>query len=189
FDFEMITAGLLDGTGLEYLAGSYHPFGNNGTMPFKGNINDPSNTALPDLPNRIDVLNLMTTVTDHIPVVADYVFVSGDGPFSSGQAFWGARGFDRNTVAALARMVGGLPTPVNPPGDGQPLPVQSLPVISHDGAMADGEAIARGKNGNGSPPEGIFQPATGEDKGFATLVGLDFFGGGALVTNPLMLFA
>src|SRR5262249_10979163 len=136
FDFEMITAGLLDGTGLEYLAGSYHPFGNNGTMPFEGNINDPSNPALPDLPNRIDVLNLMTTVTDHIPVVADYVFVSGDGPFSSGQAFWGARGFDRNTVAALARMVGGLPTPVNPPGDGQPLPVQSLPVISHDGAMA-----------------------------------------------------
>ena len=62
--------------GLEYVAGSYHTFGNNGSVAINGNINDPSNTALAGLVNRTTVLNLLTTVTDHLPVVADYFIVA-----------------------------------------------------------------------------------------------------------------
>jgi len=72
FDFQLISGELTNGTGLEYLTGSYHTFGNNGAVPVNGNINDASNTALPGLANRTTILNLLTTVSDHLPVVADY---------------------------------------------------------------------------------------------------------------------
>src|SRR5262249_17432531 len=72
FDFQLVTGELTDGTGLEYRPGTYHTFGNNGSTPLNGNINDPSSTALPGLSNRTTVLNLLTTVTDHLPAVADY---------------------------------------------------------------------------------------------------------------------
>jgi hypothetical protein len=72
FDFQLQSSELTDGQGLEYVSGTYHTFGNNGSVALNGNINAASNTALPDLPNRTTVLNLLTTVTDHLPVVADY---------------------------------------------------------------------------------------------------------------------
>src|SRR5262249_22700197 len=55
-----------------YVAGSYHTFGNNGSVALNGDINDAGSTALPDLANRTTILDLETTVTDHLPVVADY---------------------------------------------------------------------------------------------------------------------
>ncbi len=80
FDFELMTGALMDGYGLDYLPGSYHTFGNNGSVRLSGSINDPSNTALPDLPNRGTVLDLLTTVADHLPVVADYMIENGSAP-------------------------------------------------------------------------------------------------------------
>ena len=71
FDFELATSSLADGAGLDYRAGSYHTFGNNGSVALNGNINDPSSTALPGLANRTTILDLLTTVTDHLPVVMD----------------------------------------------------------------------------------------------------------------------
>ena len=76
FDFQLITGELTDGLGLEYRAGSYQAFGNNGSVPLNGDINSPSSTALSGLANRTTVLNLLTTVTDHLPVVADYTLTS-----------------------------------------------------------------------------------------------------------------
>lgn len=76
FDFQLISGELTDGIGLDYVAGTYRTFANNGSVVINGNINDPSNTAVPGLPNRTNVLNALTTVTDHLPVVADYRIVT-----------------------------------------------------------------------------------------------------------------
>ena len=88
FDFQLVSGELLDGTGLDYRAGSYRTFGNNGSVPRNGSINDPRNTALPGLPNRADVLNLLTTVSDHLPVVADFSYPTIGG--SSGGSITGS---------------------------------------------------------------------------------------------------
>ncbi len=72
FDFQLMSGELTNGTGLEYRAGSYHTFGNNGSLGVNSNINDAGNAALPGLANRTTILNLLTTVSDHLPVVADY---------------------------------------------------------------------------------------------------------------------
>ncbi len=72
FDFQLVSGELLDGQGLDYRSSSYHTFGNNGSVALNGSINSASNTALAGLANRTDVLNLLTTVTDHLPVVADF---------------------------------------------------------------------------------------------------------------------
>jgi hypothetical protein len=75
FDFQLQSGELTDGQGFEYVGGTYHTFGNNGSVAVNGNINAASSTALSDLPNRTTILNFLTTVTDHLPVVADYRIV------------------------------------------------------------------------------------------------------------------
>ncbi|MCY2984876.1 MAG: hypothetical protein NTY15_14735 [Planctomycetota bacterium] len=80
FDFQLLTSEWLDGVGLEFAPGSYRTFGNNGTVAVNGSINDPSNTALPGFANRTALLNLLTTVTDHLPLVVDYYFASNLPP-------------------------------------------------------------------------------------------------------------
>lgn len=77
FDFQLLTDEVLSGTtpGLRYLAGSYHAFGNNGSVPLNAAINDSRSTALAGLANRQAVLDALTTATDHLPVVADYTVV------------------------------------------------------------------------------------------------------------------
>jgi endonuclease/exonuclease/phosphatase family metal-dependent hydrolase len=100
FDFQLITSALADGTGLEYRTGSYHAFGNNGTVPLNGSVDDPANTALPDLPNRQEVLHLLATVSDHLPLVADYDLL--------GPATPDALGVTADTAATTA----GQPFPV-----------------------------------------------------------------------------
>jgi hypothetical protein len=76
FDFQLVSNELTDDFGFEYIDGTYHTFGNNGSVPLNGNINAAQSTALPGLPNRLQVLNLLTTVADHLPVVADYRVVA-----------------------------------------------------------------------------------------------------------------
>ncbi len=76
FDFQLRSGELADGTNLEYVANTYHVFGNNGSISVNGNINDPTSTALPLLPNRTTLLDLLTTVSDHLPVIADYRIVT-----------------------------------------------------------------------------------------------------------------
>src|SRR5262249_24997776 len=81
FDFEIATGELFDGAGLDYAAGTYHALANNGSVPMNQSINYFSNTALSELPNRQQVLDLLTTVSDRLPVVAEYaVMLGGPGP-------------------------------------------------------------------------------------------------------------
>ncbi len=67
FDFQLISGEVQNGTGFDYIPGSYHAFGNNGTHRLNQPINDPFNTAQPT-----DVLDALARVSDHLPVVADY---------------------------------------------------------------------------------------------------------------------
>ena len=77
---------MFSGSGIQYIEGSYHVFGNNGTT-YNGNINDPGSTALPlaeynptaGQPTRTDVLNALATASDHLPVVADYLVPEPSG--------------------------------------------------------------------------------------------------------------
>jgi hypothetical protein len=72
---------------------AYEVFGNNGTAPLSGHVNDPANTALADLPNRTTILNdLMEPYagnnnqfvgSDHLPVVADYRITYLPGDFNT----------------------------------------------------------------------------------------------------------
>src|SRR5262249_59462845 len=80
-DYQLVTGELMDGTGLEIIPSSYHAFANNGSVPVGGEIT--SSTDLMWLPpaTRTQVLSLLTTVTDHLPVVADY-YVVGHLQFS-----------------------------------------------------------------------------------------------------------
>jgi len=66
FDFQLVSGELLDGEGLSYLPGSYHAFGNNGTHACCNRSITSGSGAAPN------VLSALATVSDHIPVVADY---------------------------------------------------------------------------------------------------------------------
>jgi endonuclease/exonuclease/phosphatase family metal-dependent hydrolase len=70
-DFQLDTQNVLSDPsgGLYLVPGSYHVFGNDGSV---SNVSDPANTALPGLPNRTDVLNALPDASDHLPLVADY---------------------------------------------------------------------------------------------------------------------
>ncbi len=72
FDFQLVSGAVLNQPGLQLVPGSYTVFGNNGTTQFNGTTNSTKNTALSDLPNASTVLADLSTVTDHLPVVADY---------------------------------------------------------------------------------------------------------------------
>lgn len=72
FDFQFVTDAVLNQDGFKLIPGTYQVFGNNGTSTFGGSVNVAANTALNDLLNRNQVMSLLTTVSDHLPVVADY---------------------------------------------------------------------------------------------------------------------
>jgi hypothetical protein len=65
FDFQLVTGEVLDGEGFDYLAGSYHAFGNNGTHNLNGSITTGTGASA-------IILNALKANSDHLPVVADY---------------------------------------------------------------------------------------------------------------------
>lgn len=75
FDFQLVTSPVLNQQGVRLVPGTMETFGNNGTHAFATSVTSAANTALADLPNRSTILSLLTTVSDHLPVVADYVYV------------------------------------------------------------------------------------------------------------------
>jgi hypothetical protein len=81
FDFQLGNLQLHDGYGLNLISNSYRVFGNNGTHPLDGSVNSPSNTwdnSGLTISHTV-VLNALTTVTDHLPVVADYDIIAIPG--------------------------------------------------------------------------------------------------------------
>jgi endonuclease/exonuclease/phosphatase family metal-dependent hydrolase len=71
FDFQLSTAEVQDGEGLDLITGSYHAFGNNGTS-YNKPINVTNTWSNPGISNTAAVLNALATVSDHAPVAADY---------------------------------------------------------------------------------------------------------------------
>jgi hypothetical protein len=78
-DLQLISGPMTNEYGMQQVPGSYTAFGNNGTTAYKHSVAAAGNTALSDLPNQAAVLSALTTVTDHLPVVADYLFVGLPG--------------------------------------------------------------------------------------------------------------
>ncbi|OYP38229.1 lamin tail domain-containing protein [Rhodopirellula sp. MGV] len=65
FDFQLATSAVFDDEGLQFIEGSYHAFGNNGTHQFNSDITTGTGAA----PN---VLAALAAASDHLPVVVDY---------------------------------------------------------------------------------------------------------------------
>ncbi|HEX6960528.1 MAG TPA: hypothetical protein VF175_01565 [Lacipirellula sp.] len=77
FDFQLATGEMLDNEGLSYIADSYHTFGNNGTT-FNTDVDFGTNTYAFNLVEfdpqntRTELLTALASVSDHLPVIADY---------------------------------------------------------------------------------------------------------------------
>jgi endonuclease/exonuclease/phosphatase family metal-dependent hydrolase len=80
-DLQLMTSNIYTDTpgNLDYVANSYHAFGNNGSTAEGGNIDSGGNTALNDIegygsltPSEVLAAMNNTIGSDHLPVVADY---------------------------------------------------------------------------------------------------------------------
>jgi hypothetical protein len=96
-----------DGLGLRYVSGSYRAFGNNGSVGLNGDIDSGSNTALAGLANRSTVLGLLGTVSDHLPVVADYT-VPVAAAIGSMTTTYGAASAAQSFVVSATELTGNL---------------------------------------------------------------------------------
>ena len=65
FDLQLVTAELLDGKGLDYIADSFCVFGNNGTHHMNGPITG-GNAA------SEEIVAALVAASDHLPTIADY---------------------------------------------------------------------------------------------------------------------
>jgi hypothetical protein len=82
-DYQLMTSNVINDTSsaLSYVATTFNNFGNNGTTPTNGNV-DSGNTALAYMqsplysPTQSQILSALTTASDHLPVVADYLVVT-----------------------------------------------------------------------------------------------------------------
>lgn len=81
-DLQLMTTNVYGGApgGLAYVPGTYHTFGNNGTVAYEGTVTATANTALnnrlitngPVFLNAAAIYTDLTDSSDHLPVVADY---------------------------------------------------------------------------------------------------------------------
>ena len=73
YDLQLLSAELLDGEGLDYIPGSYHPFGNNGST-YNDSINVGNSITFSGISSftKMEVLDALFDSSDHLPVVADY---------------------------------------------------------------------------------------------------------------------
>jgi len=95
FDLQIVTSNVLYGvgSGLAMVPGTYHIFGNNGSVPYEASVDNGSNTALnSNLTTNItgitaaQLYQYLTTASDHLPCVVDYtipvpVAASNAAPF------------------------------------------------------------------------------------------------------------
>jgi len=122
FDFQLVTGGLLDGRGLDYIPGSYWAFGNTGSHVLSGALSSGSSAAglrqyLPGYSESqaADVISAIMASSDHLPVVADYKLparLAVTAPVLSGTALRNAAlsGTFTVTNAAPARFAAGAET-------------------------------------------------------------------------------
>lgn len=112
-DIQFVTQDVYSGTAaaaLRYVTGSYRVFGNNGTTAYGKTVNSSSNTSLNNLSGPItaaQALSALTTASDHLPVVVDYLVAT---PYNT----WQLQHF---TAAELASATVSGDT-ADPDGDG-----------------------------------------------------------------------
>jgi endonuclease/exonuclease/phosphatase family metal-dependent hydrolase len=87
-DLMLINTAMQTQNGLKYVAGSFETFGNNGSVALNGTVDSAGNTALADLANRTTILNLLTQVSDHLPIVADFAVVVPEPASFAGMAIF-----------------------------------------------------------------------------------------------------
>ncbi len=95
-DLQLMTTNVYYGApgGLKYVAGTYHTFANNGTIPYYGTVNSGTNTALgnhlvtngPVFLTAAQIYLDLTNASDHLPVVADYTVPLPVPVITGGQA-------------------------------------------------------------------------------------------------------
>ena len=77
FDFILVSAALMDDQNTAYIIPeSYRPWGNDG-QHFNQSINDGTNGVVPE-----KVADALHVASDHLPVVADFVFTASDDVFT-----------------------------------------------------------------------------------------------------------
>ena len=78
FDFQLVSSELVDGSGLDLIAGSSWAFGNTGTHDYDGALSTGSASALQAIlpgystAQASGVITALMSASDHLPVVADY---------------------------------------------------------------------------------------------------------------------
>jgi len=119
FDFQLVTGGVLDGRGLDYIPGSYWAFGNTGSHTLDAALSSGTSAAglrqyLPGYSESQagDVISAIMASSDHLPVVADYRLparLAVAAPMLSGTVLKNATlsGTFTVTNAAPARFVAG----------------------------------------------------------------------------------
>lgn len=93
FDFILPTDAIMSGTaGIAYVQDSYAAYGNDGMIPFNGNISAScaSNSAVPG-----NVCNALINMSDHLPVVMELAFLRTNG---LGDLFTGIPGLSLQPV-------------------------------------------------------------------------------------------
>ncbi len=159
-DFQLNSGEFSNGVGLEYRPGTYHAFGNNGSVPVNGNIDDPSSTALPGFANRMALLTLLRNVCDHLPVVADYTFPISSASIASRQVF-----YNRSTSAAFGNGSGN-PTNAIDPSKSALLPGQTATFANYTSNVQGLNGLIVDINGGGTN-------VTAADFQFATWDGIN----------------
>ena len=115
-DLQLLTSNIYNDAAntLDYVTGSYHAFGNNGTTSYETSVNSSSNTAINDI-NTVTRSNALpagslTSITvlaamnnaigsDHLPVVADYTIAGfANGIWTGGTGNWNNFTFWTNEV-------------------------------------------------------------------------------------------
>jgi len=71
FDFQLLSANVVDAEGVSYAAGTYRTFGNDGSHTFNEAINTGS-WSPPGVSDPSAVLDALVSATDHLPVAVDY---------------------------------------------------------------------------------------------------------------------
>jgi hypothetical protein len=110
-DLEVMTTNIYYGAadGLKFVPGTYHVFGNNGTIPYYGSVNSGANTSLnnrlvtngPVFISAAQLYPNLANASDHLPVVADYT-ISLPAPVITGFSLAGT-----NLVLNVANSVTG----------------------------------------------------------------------------------
>lgn len=67
FDLQLLGEGLADGSGIEWIEGSYTVFGNDGTHTLNSTLDTGTGAS-------VDVIQALIENSDHLPVVADYSY-------------------------------------------------------------------------------------------------------------------